>query len=952
MARKLRIVIAILSVFICFKAQLVEAAAFSAVSPKLFSPNNSATDEAIVNGEDNIVFEWEHVKWNQVDLDYCNTTINICNDIACTNIIYWTDIKPKDGSTVIAIAKNGEWLLKNDGKQYYWQISGACISPEAIIVKSAIASFKTYDKVIGATLEFGQESPVTEKSVVDLYVEEANGAVNNDYKYSYSVTKVRKADNFSETNELCPCEESNPSCGNKSYCEWTVPEYDPSYYYTLFMNVGTVSEYKARNGIFGGVSASRDFEVKKAIAITPSSIPPGTIGYPYGQQLLVSGVDDGEWYSEGLPGGLTLDSKTGLISGIPDPETSGSHNVKIYVISRHSNAQRVINYTLVIYENLSIGVVSLPNGYTYRIYKNATLSALGGKGPFTWELGSEDGSTTGALPPGLNLSTSGVISGEPDTAGDYSFSVKLTDATSNTAYSTFTITVIEVGSITNPTHYSGVAGQEFELHLTSNLSNFTTYSHHTLPDGLLYDTDEIPYDTIKGNLPVKGKYSFPVSAYRGLSILETKIFYIDVVENEVAIDTDSIPTTTVGSTYISKIIATGGMAGCRFTYDSTTLPPGLSISPNLLDSNDKKNAILHGVPEVGGDYTFTLTASDCSNPPFTASKEFTMKIYDALDLSTVEQLPFGAVGAFYSQGLGASGGTGDYTWSLKEGSLPDGLKLINGTISGTPSESGTYAFKVKLSDEYASIVRPFSLEISAAPLASLSFGDNSLSGGTVGVQYTPKELTAYGGNNNFTWSVTQLPAGLSFNTGTHKIEGTPNVGGSFNVIVEVWDSEVPPAHASQSLSLNVVYRPLTLSGNLANGKKGVVYTQRLTADGGKAPYTWIITDGGLPNVGITTTGANGETGLISGAPNDVGVFPVTIQVSDSQNPPVTKTQSFTVQITNADTPARPTLPSSAACEATPEACTGSSTNLLTGVLSHDQKLFTTQGSAGYNIDIS
>ena len=58
---------------------------------------------------------------------------------------------------------------------------------------------------------------------------------------------------------------------------------------------------------------------------------------------------------------------------------------------------------------------------------SATLTAVGGQQPFTWALAS------GALPPGLGISTSGVISGTPTTLGTTNFKVSVTDSQTPTA---------------------------------------------------------------------------------------------------------------------------------------------------------------------------------------------------------------------------------------------------------------------------------------------------------------------------------------------------------------------------------------------------------------------------------------------------------------------------------------------------------------------------------------
>lgn len=64
-----------------------------------------------------------------------------------------------------------------------------------------------------------------------------------------------------------------------------------------------------------------------------------------------------------------------------------------------------------------------------------TLSAIGGSPPYTWAV------LSGSLPPGLNLVSSGVITGTPVLLGDYNFQVAVVDSRGTTATKTFTLTI-------------------------------------------------------------------------------------------------------------------------------------------------------------------------------------------------------------------------------------------------------------------------------------------------------------------------------------------------------------------------------------------------------------------------------------------------------------------------------------------------------------------------------
>jgi hypothetical protein len=63
-------------------------------------------------------------------------------------------------------------------------------------------------------------------------------------------------------------------------------------------------------------------------------------------------------------------------------------------------------------------------------------------------------------------------------------------------------------------------------------------------------------------------------------------------------------------------------------------------------------------------------------------------------------LPTGVAGTPYNQSLSASGGLPPYVWSMTSGSLPPGLNVepASASISGTPSQTGSFNFSVVVSD--------------------------------------------------------------------------------------------------------------------------------------------------------------------------------------------------------------------------------------------------------------
>ena len=69
---------------------------------------------------------------------------------------------------------------------------------------------------------------------------------------------------------------------------------------------------------------------------------------------------------------------------------------------------------------LIISTTSCPAGQVGVSY-SCTLQAAGGVAPYTW-------TSSGTLPPGLTLSSAGVLSGTPTQFGTFSFNVTVTDS--------------------------------------------------------------------------------------------------------------------------------------------------------------------------------------------------------------------------------------------------------------------------------------------------------------------------------------------------------------------------------------------------------------------------------------------------------------------------------------------------------------------------------------------
>ncbi|MCW0389332.1 hypothetical protein NB722_003871 [Xanthomonas sacchari] len=273
-------------------------------------------------------------------------------------------------------------------------------------------------------------------------------------------------------------------------------------------------------------------------------------------------------------------------------------------------------------------------------------------------------------------------------------------------------------------------------------------------------------------------------------------------------------------------------------------------------------------------------------------------------------LPAATAGTSYSQTLTASGGTAPYGFAITTGTLPVGMLLSSaGVLSGTPSGTGSFNFTVSATDSGASPIsgsRAYTLTV-AAPTVTLPA--TTLPNGTAGQAYSAAITQASGGIAPYTYAVTAgaLPAGMTVNSATGALSGTPTVTGNFSFTLVATDSTSgTPGQASRSYTLAIVAPTLTVApSTLPSGTAGTAYNQTLSTSGGTAPYTYALSSGALP-AGLSLSSA----GVLSGTPTVAGSFTFVVGVTDAGS--FGGSHAYTLSIaspTLAITP--PTLPAAA-----------------------------------------
>jgi hypothetical protein len=261
---------------------------------------------------------------------------------------------------------------------------------------------------------------------------------------------------------------------------------------------------------------------------------------------------------------------------------------------------------------------ALPSG-TVNVGYRATLAATGGTAPYIWSV------TSGSLPRGLSLSSTGVVSGTPSSAGSSTVTIQVTDAGTIAGKGALTAAiVISDGSVAIATPSPLVQGM-LNVAYTSTLTatgGTLPYTWSVASGGLPAGVTLSKAGVISGTPTAYGTNSFTVQVADSAPTPQsaTAPLVLQISGGTLAITTTSLPSGTEGVAYSSQLAAAGGVPPYNWTMDAAVpIARGLAFSPT---------GLLAGTPTGISDTSPIFTVVDSAGNA--VSQDFSLLVQPAL----------------------------------------------------------------------------------------------------------------------------------------------------------------------------------------------------------------------------------------------------------------------------------------------------------------------------------
>jgi len=333
---------------------------------------------------------------------------------------------------------------------------------------------------------------------------------------------------------------------------------------------------------------------------------------------------------------------------------------------------------------------SLPNAFVGEPF-SFSLTASGNSGPVTF-------APSGTMPPGLSISSSGVLAGTPTTAGFFNVSFSMTDANGTvfrgTSVSVFGLHITTPALLPNaPQNVPYLA----HIDVVGGVAPYHFDTGNSLPFGFVLDPNTGDISGSPTSSTFATRYTLFVTVTDANHVSFSKSLALSVVTGQPQVG-EILPYGTQWDDCTLGNVCRVGISGFQGrppnTWAASGLPSGFSLRfGSATDSIG--DAEIVGVARAVGTFNIHVMMTDADG--ITVSNDFPLHVSS---LMLPDGLLSGTINQPYAAHLRIIGGTAPYTVSIIDGALPAGLSLDAQTlnITGTPVESGSFGFTLRITD--------------------------------------------------------------------------------------------------------------------------------------------------------------------------------------------------------------------------------------------------------------